>query len=119
MRSTPSPPGPSLPAVKAADIFTSGSRQEQLRQYAALVREAADRALDERPYNSQIIGLIGLLDAAAGAEGWDDQEDEISDELADLLDSVFVGSVPIARRLLERLEECGWRGWTKLERVAP
>lgn len=51
-------------AVKAADIFISGSRQEQLRQYAALVREAADRALDERPYNSQIIGLIGLLDGS-------------------------------------------------------
>ncbi|MCK9932148.1 MerR family transcriptional regulator, partial [Frankia sp. Mgl5] len=27
--------------------------------------------------------------------------------------------VPIARRLLERLEERGWRGWTKFERIRP
>jgi hypothetical protein len=41
------------------------------------------------------------------------------DELAQLLDAVFLGSVPIARRLMERLEERGWRGWTKLERIRP
>jgi hypothetical protein len=27
--------------------------------------------------------------------------------------------VPIARRLLDRLEERGWRGWTNLERIDP
>ena len=41
----------------------------------------------------------------------------MSDELAELLDSVFLDSVPIAPRLLEMLEERGWRGWTKLERI--
>ena len=42
----------------------------------------------------------------------------MTDELAALLDSVFLDSVPIARRLMELLEERGWRGWTKLERIS-
>jgi len=27
--------------------------------------------------------------------------------------------MPIAPRLIELLEERGWRGWTKLERICP
>jgi hypothetical protein len=41
----------------------------------------------------------------------------MTDELVDLLDSVFLDSMPIARRLMELLEERGWRGWTRLERM--
>ena len=43
----------------------------------------------------------------------------MTDELAALLDAVFLDSVPIAPRLLQRLEEHGWRGWTKLKRITP
>jgi len=58
---------------------------------------------------------------AADPEGWEDHDDDhdITDELAELLDSVFLDSVPIARRLMARLEERGWRGWSKLERIHP
>jgi DNA-binding transcriptional MerR regulator len=38
----------------------------------------------------------------------------ISDDLAGLLDSMFVDQVPIARELMGLLEERGWTGWTKL-----
>jgi DNA-binding transcriptional MerR regulator len=62
--------------------------------------------------------LVALLDAAE-AEGWDSQDGEMTDELAELLDSVFLDSMPIAYRLMELLEERGWRGWTKLERISP
>ncbi len=62
--------------------------------------------------------LVGLLDAA-DAEGWESHDEEMTDELAELLDSVFLDSMPIARRLMELLEERGWRGWTKLERINP
>ncbi len=41
------------------------------------------------------------------------------DELAALLDSVVLNSVPITRRLMVLLEERGWRGWTNLERISP
>jgi len=62
--------------------------------------------------------LVALLDAA-DAEGWESHDEEMTDELAELLDSVFLDSMPIAPRLMELLEEGGWRGWTKLERIGP
>ncbi len=60
--------------------------------------------------------LADLLDAADAA-GWEEQDNDLSDELAELLDSVFLDSVPIASRIMELLEARGWRGWTKLERI--
>ena len=56
------------------------------------------------------------------AERW--SEDQIADfalddELAELLDEVFVNAVPVAPTLLRLLEERGWTGWTKLERISP
>ncbi|MFL6131424.1 MAG: MerR family transcriptional regulator [Nocardioidaceae bacterium] len=62
--------------------------------------------------------LVALLEAA-DAEGWDNHDENITDELADLLDSVFLDSVPVARRLMELLEKRGWRGWTNIERIPP
>lgn len=54
---------------------------------------------------------------AADDDGWETPDEEITDELAELLDSVFLDSLPIAQRLMDRLEERGWRGWTKLQRI--
>lgn len=62
--------------------------------------------------------LTGLLESAA-AEGWDTRDYEVSDELAELLDSVFLDSLPIARRLLNLLEARGWTGWTNIRRTDP
>jgi DNA-binding transcriptional MerR regulator len=53
------------------------------------------------------------------ASGWETLETGMSDDLVELLDSVFLKSVPIARRLMQRLEERGWRGWTRFERIDP
>ncbi len=60
--------------------------------------------------------LVGLLEAAEEAEP---QEAQITDELAGLLDTVFLESLPIARRLLDLLEERGWVGWTAIRCVSP
>ena len=49
---------------------------------------------------------------AAPAEAWD--QDALPDDLAALLDAVFLNSVPGARRILRQLEERGWTGWTNL-----
>ena len=62
--------------------------------------------------------LVDLLEAAE-ADGAQTHDEMMTDELADLLDSVFLTSVPIARPLMKRLEERGWRGWTNIERIAP
>jgi DNA-binding transcriptional MerR regulator len=60
--------------------------------------------------------LVGLLESAV-AEGWETHDEAMTDELAELLDSLFIDSVPIARRLMDLLEARGWRGWTKFERI--
>ncbi|EIV91531.1 MerR family transcriptional regulator [Frankia sp. QA3] len=84
------------------------------RELAAMIEWEADdprvAAVGDR--------LVASFEAAA-AEGWEHHDQEMTDELAKLLDALFLGSVPVARRLLARLEERGWRGWTKLERISP
>jgi hypothetical protein len=42
----------------------------------------------------------------------------MTDELAELLDSVFRDSMPIARPLMHLLEERGWTGWTNIRRLS-
>ena len=64
--------------------------------------------------------LVAMMEK--DAEQWsEDQLDSftLDDELVALLDEVFVNAVPVAPRLLRLLEERGWTGWTKLERVNP
>jgi DNA-binding transcriptional MerR regulator len=55
--------------------------------------------------------MIRAVEAGeVGADGFDDQ-------FVDLLDKTMVESAPGAKRLLAILEERGWRGWTRIERV--
>jgi hypothetical protein len=57
--------------------------------------------------------MIRALEAGeldAGADGLDDP-------FVDLLDATTAESAPVAERLLAILEERGWRGWTRIERV--
>jgi len=46
-------------------------------------------------------------------------EFELDDQMVELLDSIFVESVPVASKLLTLLEARGWTGWTRLERGEP
>jgi DNA-binding transcriptional MerR regulator len=63
--------------------------------------------------------LVEQLEAA-DQEDWEAYAgDEITDDIADLLDAMFVQNVPIAPRLLELIEQRGWTGWTKLKRIDP
>ena len=48
-------------------------------------------------------------------EAWDG--DQLPDELAALLDAVFLDKVPGAPRILRRLEHHGWTGWTNTRRT--
>ncbi len=96
-------------------------KQQQLDDPAtlALYRDLA-AAIEWEPDDPRLLAvrdrLVSLLDSAESA-GWEDQDDLMTDELVQLLDSVFLDSMPVARRLMELLEERGWRGWTRLERV--
>lgn len=74
--------------------------------------------LPSPPTRTGVRASGGDLDPAPG-EGWEDHDEDMTDELEKLLDSFFLDSVPIARPLMELLEERGWRGWTRLVRIAP
>jgi DNA-binding transcriptional MerR regulator len=97
-------------------------KQEQLDDPATLelyrdIAEAITWTADDPRVTKLRDRLVGLLEAAEAAGATDDTE--MTDELAQLLDSVFLDSVPIAGRLLQLLEERGWYGWTKTTRSPP
>lgn len=50
-------------------------------------------------------------------EAWD--SGSLPEDLAALLDAVFLDSVPGAPRILRRLEHHGWTGWTNIRRMPP
>ena len=54
---------------------------------------------------------------AVPEEAWDGGS--LPDDLATLLDAVFLDSVAGARRILCRLEHHGWTGWTNIRRTPP
>ncbi len=102
--------------------FYMAMKQQQLDDPATvkLYRDLADAITweaDDPRLGAVRDQLLALLEAVTPEE-WEQQDETMSDELAALLDSVFLDSVPVARRLMELLEESGWRGWTKLERLS-
>jgi hypothetical protein len=44
-------------------------------------------------------------------------DDDFDDPFVELLDATTVESAPVAERLLAILQERGWKGWTRIERV--
>lgn len=106
---------PSLMALKRGQIEDPAV----LAIYFDLV-EAADWAADDPRLTAVADRLVAMIEEEA--ETWTDAQladFTLDDELVALLDEVFVNAVPVARRLLHLLEERGWTGWTKLERIPP
>lgn len=83
---------------------------ETYRELAEVVTWAAD---DPR-LDAAADRLTAELEAVPD-EAWDGGG--LPDELADLLDAVFLDKVPGARRILRRLEHNGWTGWTNIRRT--
>lgn len=82
--------------------------------------EAADWDADDPRLPVIADQLVAMIEK--DAEQWSDDkvaDFALDDELVTLLDEVFLKAVPVARTLLRLLEERGWTGWTKLERIDP
>ena len=100
-------------------------KQQQLDDPAGLelYRDLA-ASIDWKPDDPRLPALsdrlVTLLEAsyAADPDGWNEFDIDGSQELVNLLDSFFLDSVPAAPRFLELLEERGWCGWTKFERIS-
>ncbi|MCT2582609.1 MerR family transcriptional regulator [Actinophytocola gossypii] len=80
----------------------------------SLISEAVDCPADD-PRVVEIADTLERLMVRASAAG---EVDDISFDkpFADLLDALVV-STPPGRRLVAILEERGWKGWTRIERV--
>ncbi len=105
---------PTLMALKSGGIETP----VVLALYHELVA-AADWDADDPRLPALADRVASLIEQSS--EGWEEYEEAgdfaLDDDLVALLDQVFLDSVPVAARLLQLLEERGWRGWTRLERI--
>lgn len=105
---------PQLMALKRAQIDDPAV----IELYRDLVTVADWTADDPRlpAVADQLVTLIE--DTTTDWEEYGSQSDfDLDDELVELLDSIFVDSVPAAPTLLRLLEQRGWTGWTRLERI--
>jgi DNA-binding transcriptional MerR regulator len=106
---------PALMALKRAQIEDPAVTA----MYLDLV-EAVDWEVDDPRLPVVADRLVAMFEEDAERYGDDPIPDfDLDDDLAALLDEVFVNAVPVARTLLRLLEERGWTGWTKLERSSP
>jgi DNA-binding transcriptional MerR regulator len=106
---------PALMALKRGQIENPAVRA----MYLDLV-QAADWSPDDPRLPALADRLAAMLEE--DAEHWTEEhiaDFTLDDELVVLLDEVFIGAVPAARTLLRLLEERGWTGWTKMERIRP
>lgn len=105
---------PALMAIKRLQI-----EDEQLRRLYLDIGGLADCAPDDPRLPALADRVAAFIEAAAArAEGVEDEQ-PISDALADLLDAAFIETLPCAARLLELLEDRGWTGWTTIRRRVP
>lgn len=102
--------------------FYMRMKGEQLDDPAVveLYQELAD-LITWSPEDPRVPGVVDTLISQierVPKDQWE-ADDLMGDDLAALLDSVFLESVPAARRILGLLEERGWTGWTKLQPLEP
>ncbi|MQA82494.1 MAG: MerR family DNA-binding transcriptional regulator [Streptosporangiales bacterium] len=87
---------------------------DMVRLYS-LVSGALDWTADD-PLVVELADIMDrILTRAFESGGMDD--DWFDDQMVDLLDVTMAESAPAAERLLTLLEERGWKGWTRIERV--
>lgn len=109
-------------------ILVAAHSPERMPTWMALKREQIedpevirfyqrlDEAIDWQPDDPRLPELADRLAALiSSADPWDHADGHMEVDLVDLLDSFFVDAVPVARRLMQLLEERGWSGWSQLE----
>ena len=97
----------------------SKSRQAQDPSVVAFYRDLDDM-IDWQPGDPRLPALadrlVAQLESVEESE-WAAFDEGISDDLAALLDSMFLEQVPVASELMQLVEDRGWTGWTKLRRL--
>lgn len=117
-------------AERDAWILVAAEMPEEMPTYMALKNAQLDdpqvvelyRELAEMihwpPDDPRLEGVVDILVAqleAVPTVEWDAKR--ISPALVELLDGMFLDSVPAARRIMELMRERGWTGWTEAKRI--
>jgi DNA-binding transcriptional MerR regulator len=101
-----------------ASKFAQLDDPQLVRLYRVLSEILDGDAGDESRLEEVVDLLTGLFERAYAA-GEINLDEAANDDLAvDILDALAVESDPRTERLLARLRERGWAGWTRLERLA-
>jgi DNA-binding transcriptional MerR regulator len=101
-----------------ASKFAQLDDPQLVRLYRVLSEILDGDAGDESRFEEVVDLLTGLFERAYAA-GEINLDEAANDDLAvDVLDALAVESDPRTERLLARLRERGWAGWTRLERLA-
>lgn len=76
-------------------------------------------ALDWTADDPRVVEVADVLDriSTRAVEAGGLVDDGFDDRFAELLDVTMAGTSPVAQRLLALLEERGWKGWTRVERI--
>jgi DNA-binding transcriptional MerR regulator len=76
-------------------------------------------ALDWEPDDPRVVEIADILEAQMrrAVDGGELGPDGLDDGFVELMDSTTVQASPVAERLLQILQERGWKGWTRVERV--
>jgi hypothetical protein len=78
-----------------------------------------NEALDAPPDDPRVVEVADILERLAirALAAGELSTDVFDEDFAALMDAAMLESAPHARRVLDILEERGWKGWTRLEQV--
>jgi hypothetical protein len=99
-----------MAGVSAPDHLTANATEPY-----SLLSGALDWPADD-PRGVEVADIMERLMIRA-VEAGEVGPDGVDDQFVDLLDATMVESAPGAKRLVAILEERGWKGWTRIERV--
>lgn len=91
----------------------------QLIDFYLTLGETLDQADNEPILIDLVDKTAAYLTQLADEQGEDYVGGNFEPSLVELLDALAFDTAPPTRRLIELLNERGWTGWTKLERVEP
>jgi DNA-binding transcriptional MerR regulator len=101
------------------DAIIAGKHQELDDPDMVALYRLLSEAVDWPPDEPRIAELADILERLfiRAVEAGEVGTDPFDDPFVDLLDATAIESSPVAQRLLEILQERGWKGWTRIERL--
>jgi len=101
------------------DSIIAGKHEELDDPDTVNLYRLLSRAVDWPADDPRIVEIADILERlmTRALEAGQVGTDPFEDPFVDLLDAAAVESSPVAERLLEILQERGWKGWTRIERV--